>query len=159
MNVPPLIKKISFYTSYHQFYISDKNDNANTGSRNFWSQSSFERRLAIEQNTLGVSTSSYGNILLEIIFLDTKSEITDYNAYDHIIELGLEVKSGVLQILDCPNFSVVFEQKIPPSSYTLRIYYSNLAIEDEDVGGDSYKIEIWEGFKEEVAILKQYKSN
>lgn len=157
MNNPALNKKISFYTSYHQFYISDKSDNANIGSRNFWSQSSYERRLVIEQNTIGVSTSSYGNIHLEIKFLETKSEITDYNAYDHIVELGLEIKSGVLQILDCPNFSAMFEQKVPPSSYTLRIYYSNLDIDDEDEGVDSYKIEIWDGFKKEITVLKQYK--
>lgn len=150
--------KLNFITSYQQFYLADKSHQGTTGSDSFWTDESHNDRLAIEKGILGIGTESYGSIKGELAVLDKANDNVDYNLYDHIVEGGLEVKSGVLQVLDCPNNSLESEVKVTPGNYRVRIYSSNLSSvmdEDED-GNDYYKIEIWRDDNMERKVLKRY---
>jgi hypothetical protein len=81
----------------------------------------------------------------------------DYSQYDHIVEGGLNINSGILQVLDCPNSHVELEVKVTPGSYRVRIYSSNLASVEGDAGDDYYLIEIWPDIYQVRTVLKQYK--
>lgn len=150
--------KLNFTTSYQQFYCADKLYQGNTGSDNFWTDESHNDRLAIEKDVLGIRTESYGAIKGELIILDKANSDIDFNLYDHVVEGGLEIKSGVLQILDSPNNSVELEVNITPGNYRVRVYSSNLSsVVDEDENGDDYyKIEIWKDDNKERKVLKRY---
>jgi hypothetical protein len=145
-----------FYTSHHQFYICDKNTPGGTDSDEFWTQEACNDRLAIEDRILGVETASYGPIIGEIHIQEKENKTNNFSKYDHVVEAGLNLESGILQIRDCPNLAVEFEIQVKPDHYKVRIYSSDLNIEDEEVGGDFYKIEIWSDKISDKKVLKKY---
>jgi hypothetical protein len=149
--------KIDFYTSHHQFYIYDKFSHSNTSD--FWKNGAFEDRLAIETGVLGVRTESYGPIKGELFLLENENEKIDSNLYDHIVEGGFHVNSGIMQILDCPTSSVELEIKVKPGRYRVRIYSSDIANCNDDDCGDFYKIEVWPGQNLQRKVLKRYEKN
>lgn len=150
--------KLDFKTQYNQFFICDKSSPGNTDSGSFWTDGTHNERLAIEEGIIGIGTQCYGHVNGELIVLKAENKQTDYNKYDHIVEGGLEIKSGVLQVLDCPNSEVELELKVNLGKYRVRVYSSNLASAniDEDEGNDYYKIEIWPDSNIERKVLKQY---
>jgi hypothetical protein len=152
-----MIYKLNFYTQYHQFYISDKESSKNTEENNFWTDNASNSRLAIGNDILGVGLECYGPFKGELAVLGSRRDYIEYSQYDHIVEGGLDVKSGVLQILDCPNLNVELEIKVISGKYRTRIYSLNLASVVGDSGGDYYKIEIWPDLNMERSVLKSYR--
>lgn len=150
--------QLEFYTSYHQFYVSDKEASFGTNSDSFWTGMAVNDRLAVGERIIGVSTASYGMIKMELDFLKERNDHVDYSLFDHIIEASILINSGTIQILDCPNSNLEFETDITPGIYGVRVYSSHLDIIDEDDGEDFYKIELWPQDKfEERKVLKRYK--
>jgi hypothetical protein len=149
--------KLNFYTQYHQFFIGDKESSQDTGDSNFWTEDATRSRLAIGKDILGVGLECYGPFKGEIVLLDKKGDDVEHNQYDHIVEGGLNLKSGTLQVLDCPNSNVELEVKVNPGSYRVRIYSLNLDSVEGDSGDDYYIIEIWPDSNKERIVLKQYK--
>ena len=150
--------KLNFNTSYNQFYLCDQSSSLNTDSDNFWTTDAFNTRLAIEDRVLGIGIECYGYVNGELEILDNECQLINIEQYDHIVEGGLEVKSGLLQVLDCPNAEVELEVAIKPGNYRVRVYSSNLKNTDidETEGTDTYKIEIWPSNDMERKVLKQY---
>jgi hypothetical protein len=147
---------LDFYTQYGQFYICDKDSENDTGKDSFWTSDAFNDRLAIGTGVLGIGTECYGPVKGELEILDFSRTITDLDEYDHVVEGDLEINSGVIQILDCPNSIVELELTVPPGNYRVRIYSSNLASVEGDEGDDFYKIEIWRGLSTERKVFKRY---
>ena len=157
-------KNLRFYTEYNQFYIEDKNNSGNTGSPNFWTDKTVSERLAIEDGIIGVGTQSYGNIRGEIELLEKPAIKIDYNKYDHIVEAGINIRSGELQVLNCTSSDLQATLKLNPGTYRVRIYSSNLASVKEtdlahDTDNDYYRIEVWPSDDMEIKVLKQYKAD
>ena len=150
--------RLDFHTEYNQFYISDKTSVRATGSINFWTTAAYKDRLAKEEGILGVGTQSYGHIKGELDILNAANNKLDTNQYDHIVEGGIKVVSGVLQVLNCPISEIELEIKLKPGTYRVRVYSSNLTNVDidEDEGNDQYKIEIWPDTNMERKVLKRY---
>jgi hypothetical protein len=132
--------ELDFYTSYNQFYLFDKTSGGNTASDNFWTADAYNDRLALEAGILGVSTACYGHVKGELYILSQENEVINSNQYDHIVEGGLELKSGILQVLDCPNSEIELEVELKPGTYHVRVYSSDLASAeiDETEGNDYY---------------------
>ena len=147
---------LNFYTSHCQFYIADKDSDRETGSDNFWTKDAFNDRLAIEDGILGVGIECYGPVKGELHLLSEPGNYIDMDQFDHIVEAGLDIRSGVIQILDCPTSTVELEVNVIPGRYRVRVYSSNLASVDGDEGDDFYMIEIWPGSATERKVLKRY---
>lgn len=152
----PRYFKFNFITSHHQFYISDKAFEGNTGSRSFWTKEAFQDRLAIESGILGVGTECYGPVKAELYILNKKNDATNFDQYDHVVEGSLEVKSQEIEVLNCPTSSVELKINVVPGTYRVRVYSSNLKSVDGDEGEDSYKIEIWPDIHINRRVLKRY---
>jgi hypothetical protein len=148
--------KFKFYTQYSQFYLTDKTSSGNTDSISFWTEDAHNDRLAIEDGVLGVGTQCYGHVKGELDLLDSANNKIDFNQYDHIVESGIELRSGILEVLDCPNSKVQLETKVNPGTYRVRVYSSNLDSVIDDDGEDYYKIEIWPDTNIERKVLKRY---
>lgn len=152
--------RFNFYTQYNQFYISS--DNAKSlVSDNSWKDEMLTDRLGLLNNTLVVNTESYGDIKGELIVLENGNNDINYDIYDHIVEGGIEIKSGILNILDCPNTTSQLEINLKPGKYRIRIYSSNLnSVKENDLANDSdqdfYKIEVWPDDNMELKILKRF---
>ena len=149
--------KLNFYTQHSQFFISSDNANALVLGID-WDNQAYEDRLSSLNNFLSVITQCYGNVKGELIVLEKPVAEIDYSKYDHIVEAGIAVQSGVLQVLDCPNSAVELEIKVKPGNYRVRVYSSNLASVLDDDGDDYYKIEIWSDNNMERKVLKQWNS-
>ncbi|MEQ8470516.1 MAG: hypothetical protein RIC35_04990 [Marinoscillum sp.] len=147
---------LSFYTAYNQFYIRDKDSNGDTGSPTFWSQEAFKDRLAEGDGLLGVSTESYGFINGYLYLLEKPKDLTELDVFDHVVEASVQIKSGVLQIIDCPNSSVELEIKLSPGVYRVRIYSLGLGTDEDDEGDDSYIIELWPDSKQNRKVIKRW---
>lgn len=157
-------KKFQFYTEYNQFYIQDKGIIQDIDSPNFWNKEAYEQRMALMNGIIGVGTQSYGNIKGEIEILEKPNINFDYSKYDHIVEGGINIQSGELQLVDCPNSNLELSIKLEPGTYKVRVYSSNLASVQEkdlpnDTDNDYYYIELWKSDDINRNILKQYKEN
>jgi hypothetical protein len=149
---------LDFYTQYNNFDICSDNNAISALSTSAFSDTAYNDRLYVLKNLLIVRTESYGHIKGELAILDSANSEINYNKYDHIVEGGIEVKSGVLQVHDCPFSTIKLEIKIKPGTYRVRIYCSNMVgfDNDEDEGNDFYEIEIWPDTNMERKVLKQY---
>jgi hypothetical protein len=152
----PMKYKLDFTTQYRQFYIGDKGYSQDTGDEGFWTIEAMDAHLAIGNGILGVGIGSYGHVKAEVFILTSKRNNVDYSSYDHVVEGWIDIQSGVLQFLDCPNSHVEFELQVAPSRYGVRVYSLNLGSVIGDYGDDSYEIEIWPDVHAELIILKQY---
>ncbi|MGN6494321.1 MAG: hypothetical protein ACTHLE_20180 [Agriterribacter sp.] len=152
-----MIHKLSFFTQYGQFYIADENADGDTGSQDFWNTQAFDDRLAITDGILGVSLENddtTANVEVELLY--SKPEENDLNKFDHIVEESLCIKSGKLQILDCPNFQAELELNIEPGWYKVRVGSSNLAKAYQENPEDKYFIEIWQEDYSERKVIKRW---
>lgn len=162
------VYKFKFDTQYNQFYLTSDNGeflNSDLNKGQFLEDfnQSFDERLDIKKNALVIFTQSYGNIKGEIEVLEKPNYDIYYSKYDHIVEGGINIQSGELQILDCPNSHLELSLKVEPAKYRVRVYSSNLSSVKEtdsynDTDNDGYRIEIWKSNDMERKVLKQYPS-
>jgi hypothetical protein len=148
---------LKFTTDYGQFYLNDKNATGNTGSQSFWADQAFADKLAVDEGVLGVLIGNdEGKVECEFELLNSKSLISDFGSFDHVVEGSLRIHSGVLQVLDCPFSTVELETEIDNGEYRVRVYSINLNNSYYEVPGDSYKIEMWKEAYSERNVLKRY---
>jgi len=149
--------QFDFFTQYNQFYICDSDQSGDVPS-DFWSEEAYDDRLGIAKGMIGIGTQSYGHIRGEVVLLQSPTEVENSDRYDHIVEGGLNVQSGVLQFLTCPTSSIALKLNIKPGTYRVRVYTSGIKGTDidEDEGSDYYKIEIWPDSNLERKVIKIY---
>lgn len=147
--------KLNFYTQYHQFYITSDGGSA-LDQKHKKDPDYFINRVMQVKNFLKVKTESYGQIKGQVTILDSVNNDIDLTKYDHIVEAGIDVESGVLQFMDCPNSAIELEVKVNPGSYRVRVCISNLQQYDEENENDYYTIEIWPDKNLEVRLLKKF---
>lgn len=162
-NKKNIMKKFNFYTEYNQFYLSS-DKGAFLNSEINVAEIAYQTRLNIQNNSLVVFTQGYGNIKGEIQMLEKPNTKIDYNKYDHIVEGGINIQSGELQLLNCPDSHLELSLKLNPNKYRVRVYSSNLASVKEtdlanDTDNDYYRIEIWPSEDMEMKVLKHYESS
>lgn len=149
---------LDFTTSYGQFYLNDK-DQGDTGSPDFWTEEAFNDKLAVEKGVLGVSLeNSEGIVKAELEILDSKSLLSDFSDFDHVVEASLEINTGFLQINDCPFSLLVLEEKIEAGNYRVRVYYKNLKTAYDENPEDFYKIEMWKDSFSDRFVLKRFEN-
>ena len=148
---------LKFVTDYRQFYLNDKNANGNTGSENFWSESAFADKLAIEDGVLGIGIENdEGKVECEFEILNSKSLIDNFTDFDHVVEASLKIHSGILQIIDCPHSEVEMETEIENGEYRVRVYSINLNTAYEENPKDSYKIDMRkEAYSDRKAVKRR----
>jgi len=146
----------SFSTQYNQFYLlfdktTDNGRHTNQG---------YEDKLDISAGEVAVYTQSYGQIKGELVLLEHPNDEIDFGKYDHIVEGGMDVKSGTIDIIDCPFSHVALSIQLTPQRYRIRVYSSGFASvlvsDDYEEYQDYYKIEIWPDENWERKVLKRY---
>ncbi|TCC93923.1 hypothetical protein EZ428_03890 [Pedobacter frigiditerrae] len=145
---------LDFHTQYSQFYIADKFTYQQTDG-DFWNEDAYNDGLGSKDGILGVGTECYGPMKGELNTLSEENLNVDFANYDHIVEGSIEIKSGILQILDCPTSTIQLEVNLLPNWYMERIYSSNLESVYGDEGNDYYMIEIWPQPKANKKVLKR----
>lgn len=147
--------ELSFFSEYGQFYITDRNNCGNTGSKDFWSNEAFEQRLAVEIGIIGIRVENDEAIVnSEIEVIDCENINFEIDSFDHIAEASLKIESGYLQITECPSQQVELEVKLEPGEYRVRVYSKNLDLAYSSEPKDFYKIEVWKDKYSERKVIK-----
>jgi len=146
-----------FDTQYNQFYLADSLCTKEIGRTDFWTPEAYEERLAIAEGILGIGTECYGPVKGELEILDSERKDFDVAKFDHVVEGGIKIGSGGIEILDCPTSNVQLMVKLNSNSYRVRVYSSNLdSVEGGEMGDDYYKIELWPDDNMVRKVLKHY---
>ena len=149
--------QLDFISSHHQFYLADKETPHQTDSINFWTEQSFADNLAVEDGILGIVFQNEEEIVkCELNILSLKTDNFNFTKYDHVVEASIDLKSGILQILDCPNSHIELEVHIDPGEYRVRVYSNNLKSAFEDDPKDFYQIEVWKEHYSPRNVLKKF---
>jgi len=163
--IPMKVQHFNFDTQYNQFYLTSvgKDFNADNNKDMNTFTEDMNQRLGIEKNALIVFIESYGKVKGDIEILEKPKTNVDLSKYDHIVEGGIDVQSGQLQILDSPHSHIALTINVTPGKYRARIYSSNLASVKEtdlphDTDNDYYHIELWKSDDMERKVLKQYEN-
>jgi len=153
-------KIIVIQTFYSQFYICDSLSEFSTNPMEFWSDQNLKDKMSCSFNLIGISTLSYGPINAEIEFLNNEPQI-NLNEWDHVVESGINIISGLLQIRNCPDFGIVFKKKISSGKYRVRLLGNGFADfnSNVDTSTDFYRIEIWPSDNMKKQILKTFSIN
>ena len=149
--------KFNFNTDYNQFYLCDKEAKGETDSAHFWTDEAFNDRLAVEEGILGILIGNEeGTVNGELIVLDSKNNLNEFDSFDHIVEASLEINSGYIQIIDCPFSTIEVELEIEKGFYRARIYSISLESAFTSKPKDYYRIELWKEEFNERVVLKKY---
>jgi len=150
--------RLDFFTKHNQFYLCDSAYKSNTGSNTFWTPEAYHDRLGVDYDILGIGIESYGHVKADLEILDSADPQTDFSRYDHVVEAGITIQSGLLQVLNFPDYKSYLKLIITPGKYRVRVYSSGLNNVDPeaDEGQDHYKITMWPDSRMERKVLKQF---
>lgn len=145
------------YVGYRQFYISDLEAPGDTASSNFWTQSAFDARLAVEQGGIGIATDTYGDIPFTIEVWDAEPKLR-LEQFDHIAEASLFLSAGRLAVEGCPDGPTGVELSMGVGWHRIRVNSAGLQANFSEIeyNSDSYLIQIWPAEKAERVVLKKY---
>ncbi|QEC77720.1 hypothetical protein [Mucilaginibacter ginsenosidivorax] len=152
--------RLDFFTKDNQFYLCDSAFTGETGDPAFWTSSAYNDRMATakDRDIVGLSIESFGHVKAQLDILDAASREKDFKKYDHVVEAGLRISSGILEVLDYPDSKIQLKAIVTPGYYRIRVYSYGLANNDPeaDEGTDHYKIELWPSHDFERKVLKQF---
>ncbi len=138
-----MIYSVNFQTSYGQFYLFDKGIEGKTDSPTFWSNIALDSGIALAKGVIGIGIASYGLVRLGIEIFKNEPPILNLKNWDRVTEGSIHIKTGYLEILDCPNSEVQLEIPLEKGDYRIRLYGGNFNTVEGDYGDDFYRIEIW----------------
>ena len=155
-------QSLTIFTEYGQFYIVDKDAELehDTSNPSFWNDEAFNDRLAIDNGILGVrieNDEALANIEIELV--ESKITESEFGNFDHVVEGSLEIKSGKLQIQDCPHSNVELEIDVEPSWYRIRVSSLNFEKAYQENPEDKYIIKLWKESYSERKVLKNWHSS
>jgi len=152
--------KLDFFTSENQFYLCDSAFTGETGDTSFWTPAAYADRLATskDKDIVGIGIESFGHVKAQLDVLDAASREKDFKKYDHVVEAGIRISSGILEVLDFPDHKIQLKAIVTPGYYRIRVYSYDLRnINSEaDEGTDHYKIELWSSNNFERKVLKRF---
>jgi hypothetical protein len=152
--------RLDFFTKENQFYLCDSAFTGETGDPGFWTSSAYNDRMATakDRDIVGISIESFGHVKAQLDILDAPSREKDFKKYDHVVEAGVRISSGILEVLDYPDSKIQLKAIVTPGYYRIRVYSYDLTNNDPeaDEGTDHYKIELWPSHDFERKVLKQF---
>ena len=145
------------FTQYGQFYIADPYSEADTGHPDFWTNEAFKDRLAVADGIMGISIENDEAIANgQIVVHESQIEEGDFSQFDHVVEGSLLIRSGTLQVLDCPNFEAEVSMQLTPAWYRIRISCANFEKAYQEHPEDRYLIDIWKEPYSPKKVLKRW---
>jgi hypothetical protein len=145
------------YAGYRQFHVSSDPSKGETGEDTFWTADAVRDRLAVGPCTIAVSTDTCGRVPVDVEILDAPSTLP-MDGWDHVVEAGIDVSSGRLEISGCPDPEPLQVLDVKPGHYIVRVFSRGLSPDADDGGdynGDEYLLQFWLGPERERTVLKR----
>ncbi len=155
------VYRLSFGTSYRQFYLVDPDFDYAIASPDFF-KGALKRSLAVGAGVIAVYTASYNEI--RCFFQHADSEpILPLSPWQRVDEGSIRLTNGRYAILDCPDSNVVHEGTCTAGDYRLRVYGAFLDQLVENTHGDDYFdfywLVLWPAPFSEARRLKSYEAS
>jgi len=147
--------QLSLFADYFQFYIQDE---AVTGDLSgSWNGDATARLLAVAPGTIGIGTIRNTEVPVLVEVHDRKPP-EDLDAWDHVVEASIDLKSGCLVIAGCTDyFPDATRMDVSPGCYLSRVSYGGLKSLSKAglTGDDHYRVQLWPGASSAVSVIKQ----
>ena len=146
---------LELFADYFQFYIQD--EPADGDLSNAWGKEAETRLLAIAPGVVGVGTVRNMDVPVTIEILSTEPT-ADFEAFDHVVECSLLVKSGRIVVAGCTDYFPEAKRiEVAAGMYRVRVCFTGLRSLSPDGldGSDHYRLQLWQAPAVEPSVLKQ----
>jgi hypothetical protein len=154
--------EFELFADYFQFYLQDEDERIGIGDlSDAWTKEAAERLLAVAPGVVGIGTARNMTVPVVIEVLDHEPE-ADFDEWEHVVEGGLELKSGRLVVAGCTDY-FPDAARLPVAAGTYRVRMSCRGFETISTNGldgdDTYRVQLWAVERlEPPALRKQAKS-
>jgi hypothetical protein len=152
--------EFELFADYFQFYLQDDDELVGDLS-DAWTQEAVERLLAVAPGVVGIGTARNMTVPVVVEVLGDEPA-ADFDAWEHVVEGGLELKSGRLVVAGCTDY-FPGAARLPLAAGTYRVRMSCRGLTTISANGlagdDSYRVQLWAvATLEPPALRKQAKS-
>lgn len=148
--------ELELFADYFQFYLQD--EAADGDLSDSWTDEAVGRMLALAPGTIGVGTLRNVDVQAVIELYKTEPQL-ESDAWDHVVEAGLDILSGKIVVAGCADyFPEAVRIEVNPAHYRARLCISGLeSIRSEwEDADDCYLVQLWPSMNGEILLLKQY---
>lgn len=144
---------LTVYADHYQFYLQDCDSDPDTSQ--LWDGKALERHVGVLPGLIGVGTSSYDDVALQIEVRDAAPN-GDLEPWEHVAEAGVEVASCRLFVVECMEVATpeTPHVDVPPDTYRVRIHWAGLESGDENTTDERYLIQLWPDAMAGTTVLK-----
>jgi len=137
--------ELKILASHYQLYLQD--DGTEIPDMGPWrtDNETWKRRLAVAPGLIAVDTASYRFVPVVVEVLD-KEPGEDFDAWEHVVEAGLNVRSGRLVVYGpTQDFRGAVRLRIAAGTYGVRVSSRGLGTVPPNglTGEDSYRVQLW----------------
>lgn len=146
---------VEVFADYYQFYVQD--GVVEPSAALDWTDEDIEHRAKVSENLVVICPLRNMEVPVSVE-IHASNPLLDWNEYDHVVQCGLALPSGVLQIHECTGGEVL-RINIDPGCYDVLAMYGGLdAIDDHGLEGDDfYRIALWPAAEvEPLRVLKSW---
>lgn len=117
--------QLRLFADYFQLHVMDENAEDDLGDA--WTREAVSDALAVSEQMLGIGTAVNMHVAVTVELLDHPPD-DDSDAFDHVVEAGIEVPTGRIAVLGCTDYlpdAARFE--VPRGFVRVRASRANLA--------------------------------
>ncbi|MDG3007222.1 hypothetical protein [Paludisphaera mucosa] len=142
------------FADYHQFYLWDRGMTQEAPEE--YTDEDVRRRIKTGPHVVVIQPERDMTVAVEVEIHDAEPAC-DLDAWDHVAEASLHLRTGRLQVHECTGGPVA-EFAIEPGWYRVRSHHGGFdTIEEAGTDGDDHYLAVlWPAPADDVRILKQW---
>jgi hypothetical protein len=157
------VVRLEPYASHFQFIMQDARADHGLIDGDSWVNAVEDWRIAAEPHAVAVATARYDTVPVLIDVRDEPLAGLSLEAFEHVVEVGIDLPSGELAVLGSTQLPTEVEPiRLPPGCYRMRIGYEPTdyrppgSSEDEPGEYLNYVVLLWPtSAASGVTVLKQ----
>jgi hypothetical protein len=151
--------EFKLFADYSQFYLQDDEEGIGDLSE-AWTPQASERLLAVAPGVVGIGTARNMTVPVVIEVLEHEPD-ADFDQWEHVVEGGLELKSGRLVVAGCTDY-LPDAARVPVAAGKYRVRMCCRGLQTISANGlegdDTYRVQLWAvAMLEPPAVRKQAK--
>jgi hypothetical protein len=147
---------------YGQFYLFDADlGMANPEGDDFFADPWLTERqcTSIGSSAIVLTLAQHGPTRVEVVAVDDDADAADPEAWDHVAEMPMSIRSGRLAVIGWDSTGPVHFLEVPPGDCVVRILWGGLdeAVQTEDPGREHLRIEARQGRSGTTRVLRPWR--
>lgn len=156
------VAELTLFADYHQIHVFDEDSETDLGD--LWTDRAMVDRLALGPDALAVGTAVNVDIAVAVEVL-TGSPADDSDLFDHVVEAGIECRSGRLVIMGCTDYAPDAHRfDVTAGSLRIRASQSNLDAayragidaDDDPETMERLRLQVWPAAPAPAVVMKRW---